>query len=448
MGMLFGKQQTTGELFKLALPAIMENILYMVVWIVDTAMVGQVSATALAAVGLGGQFVFMFSWIFSSLGVGASTLVARAVGAKEPAAAERTAAHALALAAGFSLVLAIAGFLASPFLIGLLTKDSAVLSDGIAYSRILFAAVVFMVPLIVSNSILRGSGDTITPMLVAAVGNLFNIVGDYVLIFGKLGFPAMGVVGAAIASALSQVLGFSIMSYILFTGISRIRLHPRQLFHWHRDIMEKLITLSIPAAFEETLLNLGRTLYVALVSQLGTVAFAANQVVVSVESISFMPGYGFAVAASTLVGQRLGAGQKEEAVAAGYLGARLAAFVMAVIGLLFLIVPRPILTLFSKDPAVLTIGAVILQIAALEQIPIALEMTMAGAMRGAGDTRYPMFVTAIGNYLVRLPLVFLAVSILHQGLPVVWLITALDWSVRAVLLYARYRKEKWIKEVL
>ncbi|CEO90534.1 MATE family efflux transporter [Syntrophaceticus schinkii] len=191
-------------------------------------------------------------------------------------------------------------------------------------------------------------------------------------------------------------------------------------------------------------MNLGRLLGSFMLCRAGRrVPFAAHQVILTAESLSYMPGYGFAVAATSLVGQNLGARKPKRAYQHGMIAARLALMVMGVIALVFLVFPSVIIRIFTSDPQVVGLGALCLRIAAIEQPAIALEMVLAGALRGAGDTRTPAMITTLCTWLLRIPLMYLSIYVFHWGLTAIWIITVIDWVVRASLVIVRFRRGKW-----
>ncbi|HHY92918.1 MAG TPA: MATE family efflux transporter, partial [Firmicutes bacterium] len=249
---------------------------------------------------------------------------------------------------------------------------------------------------------------------------------------------------AALATAGAQVAGALGGLAIIFSGRGRIRVTPRQLLSWDGGLVQRILRIGLPAALEELTFTVSGLALLFLVSRLGTVALAAHQVALTAEGISFMPGWGFAIAAATLSGQHLGARDEEGAFASGWLTARYCLRVMGSMGLLFLVLPGFLARLFTTDPDVAQLAATCLRIGALEQVPIAFEMVLSGSLRGAGDTRFPFLVSTFGNWVFRLPLVYLATAVWALPLWSVWAITVCDWVIRAGLLLTRYRGRHWV----
>ncbi|MCR4402571.1 MAG: MATE family efflux transporter [Firmicutes bacterium] len=431
------------EIRRLAWPAISEMILHMFVWIVDTAMVGRLGAQALSAVGLGGNVYWTCTWICGAIGIGVQAMVARAVGAGDTRRAAFSAGQGLLAGFGLGAVLAGGAMGAAPWVYRLAGFAQDVSVPGIEYMRIVGAGALLFIPLQVGAAILRGSGDTRTPLYVTLVTNSANLVGDYVLIFGVFGLPKLGVRGAALATLIAHVIGGLLTLGAVFRRNGRVRLRARDVLRVDACTLRTLVRLSVPAGVEEALMNGSRLLSSFIIATLGTAAFAANQVTVAAEALSFMPGYGFAMAAGILVGQSLGARRPDLAMQVGYRSLRHSVAVMGSVAVAFLAAPRFIIGVFTDDPEVIYTASVCLRIAAFEQIFIGITDTLCGSLRGAGDTRTALRITAAGTWLVRVPLVVVAVYLLHLGLPAVWAITCLDWAVRAVLAARHFRAGRW-----
>ncbi|MGE5584750.1 MAG: MATE family efflux transporter [Bacillota bacterium] len=431
------------EIRGLAWPAIAEMVLHMFVWIVDTAMVGRLGARALSAVGLGGSVYWTCTWIFAAIGTGIQAMVAHAVGARDARKAAVSAGQGLL--AGFALGAALAGgvIVAAPWVYRLTGFTQDVSSPGIEYMRIVGAGALLFIPLQVGSAILRGSGDTRTPLYITIVTNSVNLVGDYVLIFGVLGFPALGVRGAAIATLVAHVAGGLLTLGVIFRRNGAVHIRAGDVVRLDVPILRSMVRLGVPAGAEEALMNGSRLVSSFIIAALGTTAFAANQVTVAAESLSFMPGYGFAVAAGILVGQSLGARRADRAVQVGYRCLRYSVAVMGSVGLAFFLVPHLIIRVFTNDAEVIRVASVCLRIAAFEQVFIGMTDTLCGSLRGAGDTRTALRITATGTWLVRMPLVVLAIHVLHLGLPAVWVITCLDWAARSALAARHFRAGRW-----
>ncbi|MGB3397357.1 MAG: MATE family efflux transporter, partial [Nitrospira sp.] len=266
--------------------------------------------------------------------------------------------------------------------------------------------------------------------------NVLHIAIAYPLIYGRWGLPAFGIKGAAVAVGIAEATG---AVYLL--ARCRTILKPSNRLRW--DLIRTMWQVGAPVSGERIVQQAGILLYTKIVLLYGTVSYAAHQVGLSIESLSFLPGYGFAIAAATMVGQSIGAGKYTRAKLENWEANRLATFIMSLMGLVFFFFPYALLRAFTSDEAVIELGTVFLKIVALLQVPLALTMVLAGSLRGAGDTRFIMIATMIGMWGVRIPLALVAGYWLTMGVVYVWLAMIADWTLRMALMLWRYRSERW-----
>lgn len=441
--MIKKSKSLTAQIMVLAGPAILEMLMHTLVWTADTAMVGRLTAADIAAVNLGAHMMFTTAMIFGALGIGATAMVARHIGAGEEKEASKLASQAVSIGILLSIVVGSIGMVSSNWIFRSLVKDPEVVAIGSMYLRIVLIGVFFLIPQMIGNAIIRGSGNTFVPFLSAVFANVFNIMADYVLIFGKFGFPELGSQGAAIATGTAQILGAMVTFYFLFSHKGKIKLRLREMHLFELEKLKKLIKLSVPAGMEVFMNEGSRLLSSFWIAQLGTVAYAAHSLSVAAESVSFMPGYGFAVAAATMVGQQMGAGNLDMALKSTRRSILLAAILMGSIGTMFFVFPFQIMRLFSNQIDTVELASECLRIGAFEQIPIAIAMVTSGALKGAGDTKGPFCVSLITNLGVRLPLIFLAVFVFDLPVTYVWWISVTQYVLEAFLMTIRYQKGKW-----
>ena len=248
----------------------------------------------------------------------------------------------------------------------------------------------------------------------------------------------MGVKGAAIAIAVSECLG---AAFLFARSLKRRYIVPSRKLEMRLTTMT--IKLGWPIFVDRLLQNAGSMVFAKVILLYGTAVYAAHQVGLAIEAISFMPGYGIAVAAATMVGQNLGAGRPEDARLSAYEANRLAVILMAGMGFVFFFFPYVLLRLFTNDPEVIGYGILYMKIVAFAQVPLAITMVLTGSLRGAGDTGFIMFATMAGMWLVRLPVTALLATVFHAPIRYVWSVMIFDWLVRMGLLSWRYRKERW-----
>jgi putative MATE family efflux protein len=293
------------------------------------------------------------------------------------------------------------------------------------------------------GGVMRGVGDTRTPMIFTLIGNSTKIALSAILIFGLFGFPALGVKGGALATVVGYSLNAILVMTKLFHGFDGARLNSLNLYRPRPDLLKRVFLLSLPIAGEQLILRMGFVFYMRVVSALGTVALAANAMAMRLESVALTLGFGFTVASTTLVGQAVGRGDYDSAKANANATTQLSVFAMATMAAILLIMRPHALGIFKPEPDVYTPALTCLTIAAFELVPLGFIFTYAGALRGAGDTMSPMVVSFVGTLAFRLPLVYTLALIFDLGLPGVWYGTLMDWIGRAVVMYVIFRRGKW-----
>jgi putative MATE family efflux protein len=297
--------------------------------------------------------------------------------------------------------------------------------------------------MLVASGIMRGAGDTRTPMLIAFITNVWTAVIGYALIFGLGPIPAFELAGAGIATSTARTIGGFLALGALFTGRTVIQISPRRLLTWDPDLAWRLLRLALPNLGEQGIQRIGYILFTRIIAALGTAALAAHQVAMRLESLSFMSGWGLGLAAATLVGQSLGAEREDVAELSMRRTLLFACGLMGAMGVLFLLFGRQMVALFGTTPEVRDLASVALQIAALEQISMAINMVLAGGLRGAGDTRTPLYVTLFGVLIFRVAVVYFFAISLDLGLAGVWLGIVADWTGRAILMILLFRRGRW-----
>lgn len=432
------------RIFGMIWPATIENVLQMLVGIVATGMVGKIGAEAVAAVGLSTRITQIIWCLFAAIGTGATVLIARSFGANDREAARRTAEQAMVLAVGLVTVLTVAIWASANSLIVLLfNPDAQLLASANLFLRVAVWGMPFMAVMQVVGAIMRGAGNTKTPMQVAFYVNIINVIANYVLIYGIFGSPALGMIGAAIAMLISQFVGACLAIYAITRPSQVISLKIKRKIQTDTQEMRRILVIGIPAAFESLFWQFSSIIMMGLIVTFGTNALAAHQLGMNAESLSYMPSAGFGIAATAFVGQSLGAGRLD--LANRYVreinkwGIVLTVFTSA----LLLFLPTQIMSLLTNDLEVIELGAIYLRLMGVVQVPQLLSGIFNGAMRGGGDTRAPMYIGGIGLWGIRIPFSFIFSRTLGLGIVGVWWAMALDLSVRFVLTVIRYRGGKW-----
>lgn len=421
----------------------LEQIMASLTQIVDMMMIGRLGSAAVAGIGLSFQpFIFVFA-VFGGLAVGTTALVARHTGAGRRDEAGHVAGQSVLLAAILGLVLLAPGFIFAGDLVKLMGAEPDVVEVGAVYIRCIVPGGIFMLLAMLLSGALRGAGDTRTPMQIGILINISNVILNYALIFGHLGFPALAVKGAGIATSVSRACGGVILLAVTLRGRAGLRILPQSLRRLDLPVIRRTLAVGVPAAGERIIMGTAQLFYARIVASLGTVAYAAHAIAMNAESISYMPAMGLATAASTTVGQALGAGEPEQAERYGWECARTAVPFISVAVFVLLVLPRYLMFLYTDEADVIRLGTICLRIMAPAQLVQILGFVFSGALRGAGDTRPVMYYTVAGTWGARLGLSALLILGLKTGLGGAWVAMAADWVVRSFLLIRRFRSGIW-----
>jgi putative MATE family efflux protein len=428
----------------LAWPSVAEQSLITLIGLVDAFIVGHLGAAAIAGVGLGSQVLNVVAALFGALGVGGTALVARMIGAKDPAEANRLMEQAIWLALGVGLVCALTGWwFAEPILVAFGAAPDVV-TLGSAWLRIAAPSFALMGALLVGNAALRGAGDTRSPLIIMVMVNVVNVMLSWALTRGLFGLPTLGVVGTAIGSGLGQAVGAIAVLLMLVRGRGVLRL-PLRLTRPDPARIRRILNIGLPAGAEQVLLQIALLNLAVIISSFGTAAYAAHTIGLRISSLSFLPGWGFSVAATTLVGQSLGARRPDQARILTYAAFRMAFAVMLVMGVILFVFEYPILSFFTTDPAVLAAGEIVVRMSAVQQPLLAASFVFSGALRGAGDTRTTLLITVSAIWGLRLGLAYLLGIVFGWGLFGAWLAIWCDFALRSTLHYLRFRSGRWAR---
>jgi putative MATE family efflux protein len=435
--------QLPKAVIKLAWPVVVEMTLLGLGGIINTILVGRLGAASLAAVGLAQQVEFMMHVIFAAVGVGATAIVARHIGASEEADANRAVDQTfiLAVLAGLALILPVWIFATEAMLILRAKPDVVVL--GVQYIHAVTFSFLPAYILFAGCSVIRGAGNTRTPMIIMLGTTICSVILGYLLIYGGLGFPALGVLGAGIAASISRLIGATAVLAILFKGVGPLKYKLAHAFTVRFDMMKRIFNVGLPAGLEQLQFQVAITIYTIILSSLGTVVIAAHSVAMRIENLAFMPGFGFGVAAMTLVGQALGAQRPDLGEKAANIAQRYAMIIMTIVGTILFIFGRQISAVFISDPAVIALAALCMKIWAFGMPMLGKSNTLAGGLRGAGDTRWVLIIMTVSSWCLRLPFAFLLANALGLGAAGAWASAIIDINARGLMMWRRFATGKW-----
>jgi len=430
----------------LALPAMIESILQVFIGVVDAYFISRLGTEAIAGVGITNLIMNVYISFFIAVGVGTTAVVARNIGAGDTKAASHSVKQSIIMALGIGIFSGVINLLFSRKLLLLLGADKKVIQYALPYFLIVAVPSVFLSVMMVLSSSLRGAGDTKTPMKVGVIANIINGVLDYILIFGILGFNGLGITGAALATSISRVVGVIIL--LIKINDKKTKLGVNLFNKWKVDkkTIKAITKIGLPAGFEKLIMRFGQLVYSGMIIKIGTKAYAAHNIAGTIESFSYLPGLGFAIAASTLVGQNLGAEKPEEARRYGLISNYLSTIFMVAVGTLFYIFAPFLAGIFTKDAEVSILVIRVLRIIAFFQPFLSITFVITSALQGAGDTKFPMYSTLIGIWGVRVLGVYFLGIVLRMGLIGVWIAYAFDIFIRGIILMSRFMRGKW-KEI-
>ena len=429
------------EILYLAIPAVGEMTLYMLIWIFDTMMIGKYGGQlAVSSVGLSTEIIYSFFNIIIAVGVSTAltSLVSRAIGSKDYKKAEIIANAGIKIAVVLAFIFFSLLFFIPDKILNLAGATKEMLPLATRYAKISSFSFFLLTLSSTTNGVFRGVKDTKTSLYVAGSINIVNLFLDYVLIFGNLGFPEWGITGAAVATVAGNFIG-------ILLQWSRLKKLPFKISFFScvskKDIWE-IIRFAIPSGLQEANFSLSRLLGLTFILSLGTAAFAANQIGIAIEAISTMPGWGVAIACTALVGHSIGENKPDKSQEYTLYSTIIASIFMGILACFFFFIPKTLISFFinKQEIDVIRIGAICLQVAAFEQIPIAIVTVLGSYFKGIGNPKTPFYVSFFTNWFLRLPIAFYLISILRLPVYIYWIITTFQWLLESIILYYLYRK--------
>lgn len=437
------------ETIKLTVPVFFELLISSLFGMVDMMMVGNsgvasVTTPSIAAVGITNQVMFIGIAIAQALSAGGTAMISRYCGAKEEDKVPDVVKH---------LILLVIVLLIIPFvgltqtmpekLMRFIGAEQDTIAIGLRYFRIITLGFIFQAFNLSIFASMRGAGDTKTPMMINVFVNLMNVIGNYVLIFGKLGFKSYGVTGAGISTSLSHVLASIILVLMLMNKDHVVKFDFKHGFKYNKNIISNLAKIGGPAAIEQVGFRVGVIFFIKIVSGLGTVVYATHQIVSNILSLSFAPGQAFGIAASTLVGRSLGEKRIDKAEMFIKEINKLAIITSIFFSLLFYFFGGALTGLYTNDLAIVAMSVGVMKIVAIIQPFQASSFAISGGLRGAGDTVSTLIVTLVGVVFVRLSVAYILINYFGMGLIGAWIAMLFDQIVRWIGIMIRYKTEKW-----
>jgi putative MATE family efflux protein len=447
-----GPLPSTREVYKNALnvawPSAAESVLVSLVGSIDTMMVGGLGPIAIAAVGLTNQPKFVLLALIMSLNVGVTTVVARRKGQQNREGAQKCLRVALMISFGLSLILSILGYLFAEPIMQFSGAQPDVMADSVAYFRIIMIGFVPMCIGLTINAAQRGVGNTRISMTTNMTSNIINLIFNYLLIHGNLGFPKLEVKGAALATILGSTVACLLSIRSVLKADTYLKLSVKDRWRMDRETLGSIWKISSSAVVEQLFMRFGFFTYVKVVANLGTVAFATHQICMNIINLSFAFGDGFSIAIASLVGQSLGAKRPDMAKLYVKVNKVLLYLISGTLSIIFIVFRYQIVSLFTKDAAIIAEAGKLMLIIAATTVIQTSGLSSTGCLRGAGDAKYIARTAFISIAVVRPLSAWILCYPVGLGLVGAWLSFFIDQSLRCILNGTRFRKGKWAEIVV
>ncbi|GGA38494.1 MATE family efflux transporter [Psychrobacillus lasiicapitis] len=444
------KKKDLGEklsLFHLTWPIFLEVFLFMLMGIADTFMLSSLSDDAVSGVGAANQYIHIAILILEVVGNGAAIVVSQYLGSKRFLEASKISGLAVTLNLGVGIVLSIGFILFSKSMMTAMNLQGDVLVHAHQYLSIVGGAIFLQAVINALAAVIRVHGYTKQTMLVSLGMNIIHVVGNYLLIFGKFGFPELGVQGAAISSVLSRVVALLVFFWLLYQ-VMEYRVKVRYYFTISKEYIRKILQIGLPSAFEQILYQGCQIVFLYYVTYLGAESLAARQYAVNISMFTYLFAIAIGMGTAIIVGRLVGASEKDEAYKSVWKSVKWALLFTLVMVAIVMIFRIPLLSLFTNNEQVIQIGASVLILSILLETGRTMNIVIINSLRAAGDAKFPVAMGALSMVMMSLPLGYFLVFVLDLGLPGIWLaITADEWT-RAIIMYFRWKGRRWEKFAL
>lgn len=440
----------TRTMLSIAVPVTLQNLLFSSLTFIDTLMIGRLGDLPLAAVGMAGKWTWFLGIVLFGFSSGAAVFIAQYFGAGDEAGIHRTHGLMGLCALGVSLLFTALALIMPEKIIGLFTRDPDAIRTACVYLRIVALAYPFQALRRTAGTVLESTQQVVIPFASAVCSVTTNIVFNALLIYGLCGFPRLGVAGAAIATVMASVVDAAVIHAAGLKKKTLLRTRLSQLFDIRGDFVLRYLRIGAPALFNETTWALSNLIYSAIYGHMSTQAYAAITICKSIEDLSCVAIFGLASSCAVMLGSYVGQGDMEKTRGCARYHLKLTMILSLAVGLLVVLLRGGILSVFGVSDAVRADAAAVLVVYGLElvlrNIPY---MLVVGIFRAGGDTRYALLVDFVSAYLIGIPLTAAAGLVLHLSVPLTYLIMYLSEDVLKVFLYGKhFLSEKWIRPVI
>ena len=438
------------ELFSISMPMVVEHLAISIMGMISTMLVSSIGEHATSALGMVDSVSNLIIALFVALTTGGTIVVAQYIGSQDILSAKRAASQAIVLSAIFSAVVLAILLIFRVQILNSLFGDAE--ADVMASAMTFLFIISFSFPVLAIMQtifgILRGSGDTLTPMIISILMNVINLILGIILINGlNLGFfaiPSLGVAGAAIALVAARVMGMAAAIYFIVKKAKGVRLNKLRFFKPAPPMQKTILKLGLPTSFESSLFQMGRLVTQVFIVSISTAAIATNTIAGSVANFINVPGMAFATGVMILVGQRIGRGNIDDVKRTAMFATVASSVVFLALCIVLFFIQRPIFGLFNaSDEAMAYLPAIFISYLIATPLFWATSFVIPAALRATGDVVYPMIASIISMLVLRVGLSYIFTIILDMGIMGIWLAMYIDWIGRSALFIPRMLGNKW-----
>lgn len=436
------------SVFAIALPMALQNLITTSVNTVDTLMITNLGEASLAAVGLANQVFFFYALINFGINSGSSIFISQYWGKEDILNIRRVLGVALFISTVVGIIFTIAGFFFPEFIMRIFIDDAEVIKLGADYLKLASLSYIITAISFAYGVALRSTGRPNIPMISALISFVVNVVFNYILIFGKLGFPALGVKGAAIGTIIARIAEVTFLVYTIYRTKGVLAASIKDLIDWNKEFINRYIKTVSPVIFNEGFWSLGQIMYAIAYASIGKEATAAIQLTTTIQNVFFVLIRGLANACTVMIGNRIGANNQEEAYDYAIKFISLSTLLGLILGAIMVLTPDLTLSIFNIEPQLYEVTKKILIMMGLTFFLRTYNSTViVGVLRGGGDTNYSLYLEMGAVWLVGVPLAFIGAKLLNLPVYFVFLLVSAEEVVKLVASFPRVLSKKWIKDL-
>lgn len=442
---IYDKKIIRKEIYFLIIPIMIENMFQVSTGLISAAMIGRLTPTLISSQGISTRITGVLLCLFKGIGIGATVVIAKTRGESDMAKCKKTFEQTTVTGLLLSIIITIFILLNSSYFLSYFTSSSEILYNSVKYLKIVIFTSPFVLIMSIVTAAFQASGNTKTPMYIAIIVNIINVILGYLLIYGKFGFPELSLIGAAIALLISQISGALLGIFLLYNkkdGLFSTTLSRNDLFNIDVSLMKQVYSIGIPAAFESMFWQFSAIVMSKVILSYGEVTFAAYQLGLQAEIMSEMPAVGVGIASTSMTANAIG---KKDGVLLKIYTKQLiktSTIISLISSLLIIVFPSVFMSFFTNNADIKIIGIKYLIVMGFIQVPQNLSKVMYGTIRAAGYKNIPMIISFLGIWAVRVPLALIFAYTLKLDIVFIWLCMAIDQIFKCTLSAIVYKVKK------